>query len=658
MTTAEWFAGCEEHFQKECEHKLYEQFAVEGVIPKAVRERYDLEMTHVLENGFVYSFVVAHRVLDLAKDCGLQALIGGNVAYSLLSFLYGLTWVNPVERDYLPSFLMGERFDRTMFFPLVVSPDFRIRLIRYFAETLDDVRFTDEGIGIEETIHLQVASMENTIDFPIRTEWLLTLAEYLDREGAPRWVPGSINPDRCKKNVSDNLKIHFEFANYIDSDVWENKDAVCDYFQLKPSYRTLLDAVGAGMGKKVWQAYKKSGIPLFTHDALYRYLLLIGVESHTAFNIADRVRKGRPADGQIRSVISQLKDPSLEMHLKSIEYLVSDGACELYAQLILYMNFVKELTPAVYEKCLIRVSRRRNGISEDVPGYIDLNANPELDADRKRLGITIMDESRVCISKVPARFAGYFADPRCLKRIGRSRASFLYRYCPEADGEAFIIKMSDRKRPWTFWNIESESETLQLLQDMPYVVKLHDSAVSYDCYRACLLEEELEPLSQRDFSDPGKIFALGVKLCEIFTDLRNTGIAYNDISPQNIMFRKDSDYPVLADFNCATPVDKPPVDIVGTPFYIAPEILKKIIPWYFPYDDAPTIRPPYDEEDQKVLNENIRKAYEEPSEIDVFFGTYPSLGRAVNMNQSKRFNSFAEFKESMLKKELKSFNDM
>ena len=87
-------------------------------------------------------------------------------------------------------------------------------------------------------------------------------------------------------------------------------------------------------------------------------------------------------------------------------------------------------------------------------------------------------------------------------------------------------------------------------------------------------------------------------------------------------------------------------------------LLKKIIPWYFPYDDAPTIRPPYDEEDQKVLNENIRKAYEEPSEIDVFFGTYPSLGRAVNMNQSKRFNSFAEFKESMLKKELKSFNDM
>ena len=40
--------------------------------------------------------------------------------------------------------------------------------------------------------------------------------------------------------------------------------------------------------------------------------------------------------------------------------------------------------------------------------------------------------------------------------------------------------------------------------------------------------EELEPLRRKDLSDPKDVFALGVKLCNLFDNLRKTGIAYND----------------------------------------------------------------------------------------------------------------------------------
>ena len=201
MTTAEWFDGCEQQFQEICHQKLHDQFAVEGVIPTEVKERFDLEMTHVLKNGFFYSFAVARRILDLAKESALHAMVGGNVAYSLLSYLYGLTWINPIERDYPPSFLFEEHFEKMPYFPLIVSPDFRIRLIRYFSETLEDVRFTDEGIG-NETIHLRVPSMETELSFPIHTEWLLTLTEYLEENGAPAFMPGDTLCEDNSLNIS------------------------------------------------------------------------------------------------------------------------------------------------------------------------------------------------------------------------------------------------------------------------------------------------------------------------------------------------------------------------------------------------------------------------------------------------------------------------
>ena len=388
------------------------------------------------------------------------------------------------------------------------------------------------------------------------------------------------------------------------------------------------------------------------------------------------MRKGRSSHNQVADILKQVADPALERHVKLIRYLVTDGACEAYAQLILYLDHVREQMPDIYEACLTSMSRRRNGIPENAPDYLEINENPELDADRKRLGIASDKYSRVRISEVPARFAAYFADPRCIEYIGRSRASLLYRYCPEPGNEsnALIIKMDDPRRAWMFRSIEHESEMLLQLQYKPYVVKLLDSAIDYDCVRSCLLMEELEPLQRKDLSDPKDVFALGVKLCDLFDDLRKTGIAYNDIILSNIMLRKNTEELVLMDFNCATPVNQPPSGIVGTPHYIAPEIIEKhhysesgevyalgvllsrlllgkIIPWYFPYDDAPTIRPPYDAKDLEALG-SCRKAYEEPSEIDVFFGKYPSLARAVNMDRSKRILSFMEFKESILENEL------
>ena len=131
--------------------------------------------------------------------------------------------------------------------------------------------------------------------------------------------------------------------------------------------------------------------------------------------------------------------------------------------------------------------------------------------------------------------------------------------------------------------------------------------------------------------------------------------------------------PVLSDFNCITRerIDDPPISVVGTPPYIAPEIMhhlqyneaaevyalgvliskllmEKDLDYYFPYDDVPTIIPDF-------FVGNIECQSCERSEMDTFFENYPSLGNAVNMDSQKRYRTFQEFKEAMLLNELRTY---
>ena len=268
--------------------------------------------------------------------------------------------------------------------------------------------------------------------------------------------------------------------------------------------------------------------------------------------------------------------------------------------------------------------------------------------------------------------AELFAVPSVLKRIYTRTGVEVFYFCSgDVQKKEFVAKISSGEN--SFKAAVRECEVLHALQGKEYVVKVLESHIFSDSKQVILLEEPLYPLQRSEWRKPHDIFKLGIKLCEIFMDLRSEKIAYHDICIKNIMFRNNSMLPVLSDFNCITRerIDDPPISVVGTPPYIAPEIMhhlqyneaaevyalgvliskllmEKDSDYYFPYDDVPTIIPDF-------FVGNIECQSCERSEMDTFFEKYPSLGNAVNMDSQKRYRTFQEFKEAMLLNELRTY---
>ena len=273
---------------------------------------------------------------------------------------------------------------------------------------------------------------------------------------------------------------------------------------------------------------------------------------------------------------------------------------------------------------------------------------------------------------IPKRLAAFLADSSSVRTIYRRNGVEILLCQPfiHDHSKDVVIKISSGRD--IFFSALHEYQILNHLQGKEYVVEVKDSFVLPNCREIIILEEPLLPLQKEDWKEPFKVFILGIQLCNIFTDLIKEGITYYDISPENILFRRGSMQPVLSDFNCVVMSNDYPEYVIGTPPYIAPEVLdhgeygepaevyalgvllgkllmEKECDYYFPYDDVSTLRAYYD-------YGNI-KPYSVPatSEIDCFFGKYPSLAKAVNKVWEKRFKSFEELKESIIYNELKRF---
>jgi serine/threonine protein kinase len=97
------------------------------------------------------------------------------------------------------------------------------------------------------------------------------------------------------------------------------------------------------------------------------------------------------------------------------------------------------------------------------------------------------------------------------------------------------------------------------------------------------LEDKMKGNLSRDF-----IIELAINLTEALSYIRNKNVVHRDIKPANILFRKDSDVPVLVDFGIARDLNKSSltptwsVSGPGTPLFSSPEQLnneKNLIDW-------------------------------------------------------------------------------
>lgn len=172
------------------------------------------------------------------------------------------------------------------------------------------------------------------------------------------------------------------------------------------------------------------------------------------------------------------------------------------------------------------------------------------------------------------------------KELGAGAYGKVYRIKHKKSGQYFACKKMNKRQISNKDRFKVEIDLLKAT-DHPYIVKLidlyEDNIYLYLVMEECLGGELFDRLATR--SRERKLFTER-ETCQIFKMLmtginycHSHGVCHRDIKPENILFSEKEDMSTLkiADFGLSkvfTSEDKTMTSVVGTTFYMAPEVLK------------------------------------------------------------------------------------
>ncbi|MBI1372236.1 MAG: protein kinase [Phycisphaera sp.] len=166
--------------------------------------------------------------------------------------------------------------------------------------------------------------------------------------------------------------------------------------------------------------------------------------------------------------------------------------------------------------------------------------------------------------------------------IGEGTGSIVYEAFDRVLGQPVAVKvMKQRKDNLGKQDNLQEARSLLML-DHPNVVKVH--AIDTRRGQPCIIMEVLRGGSLKErFKEEGSIpekeaVDIGIQICRGLHEAHEHGLLHLDVKPGNIMFDKGG-IPKILDFGYAgVDVDDKPSEILGTPYYVAPELVRQETP--------------------------------------------------------------------------------
>ncbi|KAI3819020.1 hypothetical protein L1987_12842 [Smallanthus sonchifolius] len=175
-------------------------------------------------------------------------------------------------------------------------------------------------------------------------------------------------------------------------------------------------------------------------------------------------------------------------------------------------------------------------------------------------------------------------DYQISEELGRGRFGVVYRCFSASSGHSFACKSIDKRLLSDSTDrqcIDKEPKVLQLLNGNPNTVQIHD-LYEDDNYVHIVMDLCESPDLFDRISQHGGVFSES-EACSVFSPLmlsisycHRLGIAHRDIKPDNVLFDSRGKLK-LADFGSAEWFAMNErgtmIGVVGTPYYVAPEIL-------------------------------------------------------------------------------------
>ncbi|KAJ8431834.1 hypothetical protein Cgig2_027579 [Carnegiea gigantea] len=182
----------------------------------------------------------------------------------------------------------------------------------------------------------------------------------------------------------------------------------------------------------------------------------------------------------------------------------------------------------------------------------------------------------------------FIKDYEVLEEIGRGKFGIVSRCISRATGEHFAVKVIDKSLvagdPIDRESLTTEPKVLHLLSlssssSSTHVTRLHGA---YDSPTHLHLVLDLFPfpslfslLHLRHLLPESDARAVAGSLLQAILHCHQNGVVHRDIKPENVLIDPNTKRIKLCDFGSAAVKTAAPMkEVVGTPYYVAPEVLE------------------------------------------------------------------------------------
>lgn len=254
-----------------------------------------------------------------------------------------------------------------------------------------------------------------------------------------------------------------------------------------------------------------------------------------------------------------------------------------------------------------------------------------------------------------------------LRLIGSGTAADVYRVRDRRSGvlrAAKVLKPENAAKPKVLVRFEDEFRILRTLHH-PHLPEVYDYGWSSDGGRFLVMElVDGVPLDEFFRTNPGDIWAILYELCETLTFVHKRSLLHQDIKPSNILVKRTTafgpDLPLvkLIDFGLTYRRDAgAAVELVGTPEYIAPEVVRGGAPLTNAVDyysvgatlcELLTGQPPFVGAVTDVLHAHLESEPVIDDEAIEWAELYPHVRALLTKDPRARLEAFEELRRAVV----------
>lgn len=341
-------------FFKECEDKVAamtesafkmkaREMSAEKKAKASLRMKRELEI--IINNGYSQEFYLLKAIVEHAIIKNKLMTIGGQISYSYVAYLLGISTLDPIERNYEVEMLLDYQHDRNPYMVVNAASDYKESLVAFLKGV-----FGKEMVSLDD-LSIILGNRTCNIDcmsIGFIESYLVKLAEDIMQVSKSK-SQGSFEDVRnrilCTRYPSG--KISYEnIVSVIKMLVWiinneerPHSDKIECFALFDGTYDGLLRGLAAIRGSGIAEAelLDSNNNRILTRDGFYKIGLSLFGNEKDAYDFMNQIRMGHGRDCRYLDVL-KTKGVSYDVlnKLKHVRYVVSEGSLIAEAQLVLY----------------------------------------------------------------------------------------------------------------------------------------------------------------------------------------------------------------------------------------------------------------------------------------------------------------------------------